>query len=152
MRRTSWMAVAIVALLICGMAPTEAGKKKKQKREEPRRVTVQHILVSFKGSNSQKKVTRSKKRADQLAYELMERAEKGEDFDALVKEYTDDSHPGIYVMRNRGFGSPPGGVNRDGMVAEFGDIAFELEVGAMGIARYSVGGSPYGFHVIKRLE
>ena len=153
MKRLALIAIAISAILACLGTPVEAGKKKgKKQKEEVRQVVVQHILISFKGSNSKKKVTRSKKQADQLAYELLERAQKGEDFDALVKEYTDDSHPGIYTMNNRDRGKPPGGVNRTDMVPEFGDVSFGLEVGELGIARFSMGGSPYGFHIIKRLE
>ena len=38
------------------------------------------------------------------------------------------------------------------MVAAFGDVAFELEVGEVGLAKYHAGNSPYGWHVILRLE
>lgn len=150
MKKYAPIAAGLIVTLVCLAAPATAGKK--NDTEEPKLVVVQHVLISFKGSNSKKKVTRTKKQAEQLAYELLDRAQKGDDFDALVKEFTDDQHPGIYAMSNRGLGSPAGGVSRDRMVPEFGDIAFGLEPGEVGIARYSPGGSPYGFHVIKRLE
>jgi hypothetical protein len=61
--------------------------------EEPERVTVQHILIAFKGSIPNENVTRTEDEAKILAKEIFKRAKKGEDFDALVKEYTDDQHP-----------------------------------------------------------
>jgi foldase protein PrsA len=89
-----------------------------------------------------------------LAEELFERAKSGEDFDALVKEYTDDSHPGIYKMSN--FGIPADEANgvyaRDRMVAAFGDVGFPLKVGEIGLASYDPQKSKYGWHIIKRLE
>jgi hypothetical protein len=70
--------------------------------KEPDRVTVQHILIAFKGSIPKEDVTRTRPEAELLAKEVFERAKKGEDFDALVKEYTDDEYPGIYKMSNIG--------------------------------------------------
>jgi hypothetical protein len=37
-------------------------------------------------------------------------------------------------------------------VARFGDVAFGLAVGEVGLAAYHAATSPYGWHVIKRLE
>jgi parvulin-like peptidyl-prolyl isomerase len=45
-----------------------------------------------------------------------------------------------------------GAATRSGMVRAFGDVAFGLAVGEVGMANYSAGGSPYGWHIIKRLE
>jgi hypothetical protein len=59
-------------------------------------IQVQHLLISFKGAGTD--ATRSKEAAEKEAAALWERAAKGEDFDALVKKYTDDAHPGIYGM------------------------------------------------------
>ena len=42
--------------------------------------------------------------------------------------------------------------SRDGMVPGFGDVAFSLEVGECGVAPHDPVASPYGWHVIKRLE
>jgi parvulin-like peptidyl-prolyl isomerase len=41
---------------------------------------------------------------------------------------------------------------RSQVVAKFGDLAFRLEVGEVGLASYHAALSPYGWHVIKRLE
>src|SRR5213594_650363 len=95
------------------------------KAPEPDRVVVQHILVSFGDKIPGKKIARTESEARALAGQLLERARKGGDFDALVKQYTDDQHPGIYTMFNRG--QRPSGRDeypRQGMVPCFGDLSF----------------------------
>lgn len=122
--------------------------------KEPDRVTVQHILIAFKGSIPTESVTRTQAEADSLAHEIFERAQKGEDFDALVKEYTDDQYPGIYKMSN--IDIPPDKdkkeYSRSRMVKAFGDVSFSLSVGEIGIAEFDPVASKYGWHIIKRLE
>jgi thymidine phosphorylase len=122
---------------------------------EPERVTVQHILIAFKGSlPNDTKVTRSREDAEKLALNVFERAKAGEDFAAMVKTYTNDSYPGIYKMTNKGV--TPERANqeysRTGMVKAFGDVGFSLEVGGVGLAVYDPATSKYGWHIIKRLE
>ena len=90
--------------------------------------------------------------AEKLAEDLLRRAKAGEDFDSLVREHTDDAHPGIYKMSNHGVPAPPGGFPRGGMVPAFGDVGFPLEVGGVGLAAYDPAKSRYGWHVIKRIE
>jgi len=122
--------------------------------KEPDRVTVQHILIAFKGSIPDEGVTRSKDEAKKLVKEIFERAKKGEDFDALVKEYTDDQHPGIYKMSNIGI-SPDASKQeypRAQMVRAFGDVSFKLGVNDIGLAEYDPEASKYGWHIIKRIE
>jgi parvulin-like peptidyl-prolyl isomerase len=122
---------------------------------EPERVTVQHILIAFKGSlPDDTKVTRSKEDAEKLAFQVFERAKAGEDFAAMVKMYTNDSYPGIYKMTNKGL-TPDRSkqeYSRTGMVKAFGDVGFSLEVGGVGLAVYDPATSKYGWHIIKRLE
>ena len=121
---------------------------------EPDRITVQHILISFKGSIPKPSVTRTQEEAESLAHEIFERAKKGEDFDALVKEYTDDQHPGIYKMANVDI--PPDQTreeySRTRMVKAFGDVSFSLPIGGIGLAVFDPETSKYGWHIIKRLE
>ena len=122
--------------------------------KEPDRVTVQHILIAFEGSIPDAKVTRSQDEAKKLAKEIFQRAKKGEDFDALVKEYTDDQHPGIYKMSNIGI-SPDVSkqeFSRSRMVRGFGDVSFKLKVNEIGLAEYDPEASKYGWHIIKRIE
>src|SRR5882672_7338362 len=120
---------------------------------EPSRVVVQHILVSFGDKIPGKKIARTESEARALAGQLLERARKGEDFDALVKQYTDDQHPGIYAMFNRGM-RPQGRDEypRQGMVPCFGDLSFSLAPGAIGMCELDATRSPYGWHIIKRLK
>ena len=42
--------------------------------------------------------------------------------------------------------------SRDEMVPAFGDVGFALAVGEIGLAAYDQTSSPFGWHVIKRLE
>jgi parvulin-like peptidyl-prolyl isomerase len=123
-------------------------------KKEPDHITVQHILISFEGSIPKETVTRTKEEAEKLANEIFERAKKGEDFDALVKEYTDDTYPGVYKMAN--FEVEPdvdqGEYERSKMVTEFGDVSFSLSVNEIGMAEYSPEKSKYGWHIIKRLN
>jgi hypothetical protein len=119
---------------------------------EPERIKLQHILISFAGKVPGKDITRSEAEARSLATQLLERARAGEDFDALVKQYTDDRHPGIYSLSNRGVSAAQGEFPRERMVPAFGDVGFTLQVGETGIAPYDPAKSPYGWHIIRRLE
>lgn len=123
-------------------------------RPEPERVTVQHILIAFRGSLPDPKVTRSREEAEKLALKIFERAKAGEDFDAMVKTYTNDSYPGIYSMSNRDVTPDPSKKEfpRTRMVKAFGDVSFGLEVGGVGLALYDPATSKYGWHIIKRLQ
>ncbi len=121
------------------------------------RVTVQHILIAFKGTipgPDGAKITRTKEEAEALAGKLFEQAKGGADFDALVKANTDDEYPGIYKMSN--FDLTPNKVekeySRGGMVRAFGDVSFGLPVGGVGLAVYDPAFSKYGWHIIKRIQ
>jgi parvulin-like peptidyl-prolyl isomerase len=119
---------------------------------EPDHIQVQHILIGFSGSVPGKNITRSLEEAKTLAYQILERAKKGENFDALVKEYTNDMPPGIYSMSNNGVAPNPGDFPRNRMVPAFGNTGFPLKVGEIGIADYDKTNSPYGYHIVKRLK
>jgi len=122
------------------------------KKGEPDQVIVQHILIGFKKSVRGKEIARSRKQARALAMSLMDRIEAGEDFDALVKEYTNDSYPGIMHLINEGAKMLPNTTPRKNVVMRFGDVSFRLEVGEVEMANYHAAMSPYGWHIIKRLE
>jgi foldase protein PrsA len=137
------VAMAAVLLPACASKPVAVG---------PDRVVVQHILVSFSGRVPGKIIHRKQAEAAALAAEVLGRARKGEDFDALVKEYTDDQYPGRYTLVNTGRSPAAGEYGRDQMVTGFGDTAFSLAVGAVGMCSFDNGRSPYGWHIIKRIE
>ncbi len=132
-------------------APAEAAKPA---AGGPEHVVVQHILIAFKGSIPDAKVTRTREEAEKLAGETLARAKAGEDFDALVKALTDDQYPGIYRMANAGV-TPDAAkeeYSRTRMVRGFGDVGFSLAIGEVGLAAYDPASSKYGWHIIKRLE
>lgn len=76
--------------------------------------------------------------AEERANDLLARAQSGEDFDALIAEYSTD--PGSES-------NPDGYIFTDGdMVTEFEDCVKSLQPGEFGICK-----SDYGYHVIQRL-
>ena len=79
------------------------------------------------------------KKGEDLANLILEKAKKGEDFDAMIEKYNTD--PGMAQ-------NPDGYVFTDGyMVAEFEDCVKDLKPGEFGIAK-----TDYGYHVIQRLS
>ena len=147
MKRT--LLTALIPLLILALNLPLPGLSKKG---EPDVVVVQHILIGFKKSVRGKEIDRTKKQARALAEELYQRALDGEDFDALVKEYTDDRYPGKMRLTNKGAPTRGDAYTRDQVVPGFGDTSFALEVDAIALVEYGYTASPFGWHVIKRLE
>jgi hypothetical protein len=162
------IAGTMFVLLGCGSgdkAKEQANEQVKEQAKEqpvdnaasdkaPDVITVQHVLIGFQGSVPGKPITRSRDEAKALAEELFQKAKAGEDFDAMVKQYTDDSHPGIYSMANNGIPADPaqGVYPRTGMIPAFGNVGFALQVGEIGMAAYDAQASPYGWHIIKRTK
>ena len=116
---------------------------------EPERIEIQHVLISFAGTGT--RARRSQADAAELTATTLARANAGEDFDALVRELTDDSPPGIYRLSNNGVSPASGEYPRGRMVAAFGNVGFGLGVGEIGVADFDPRTSPYGWHIIKRL-
>ena len=118
--------------------------------KEPDHIQVAHILISFAGCGTE--ATRTKADAEKLANDVLGRAKKGEDFNKLMKDFTDDPGGGVYGMANHRVSPKGEDFERRAMVPAFGDVGFKLEVGAVGMALYDSQKSPFGYHVIKRLE
>lgn len=118
----------------------------------PAHIVVQHILIGFVGSVPGKPITRTKDQAKKLAYEILDKARRGANFDTLVTEYTDDRPPGIYKMAATGISHAMGEYPRENMVPAFGDVGFAISPGNIDIADYDPVKSPYGWHIIKRLQ
>lgn len=139
------LALSVLLLPLLGLAVQD---------EEPERVEVQHILISFKGADDRVKASRSKEEAETLAKELLFRARQGADFDKMREEHSDDSGEGIYRMTNSGVqpDGSKGEMARHRMVKSFGDVSFGLAVGEIGMASYHPQRSKYGWHIIKRLK
>jgi len=123
-------------------------------------VKVQHVLIAFRDAVGfqgrevpEGAKTRDQEEAKRLAGNILQRAKGGEDFSALVRTYTDDSPPGIYRMANTGVpAGDPQIFQRDAMAKAFGDVSFGLAVGQIGMTSYDPNESPFGWHIIKRLE
>ena len=116
-------------------APAVAAKEE----AAPTRIAAQHLLVAYKGAASAPKgVTRTKEEARKRAEEASRRAKAGEDFSALVSEYSDDP-----TKADRG---NLGMFTRESKVKPFADAAFALKVDGISDAVET----KFGFHVIKR--
>lgn len=106
----------------------------------PDAVAAQHVLVAWKGAQgAPKSVTRSKADAKKIADDVAARAKNGEEFSALVAQYSDD--PGSKERQGS-----VGKFTREKMTKAFSDAAFALPVGGVSGAVES----PFGYHVIKR--
>ena len=145
--------LSIVAMVIVGCGSKNQTASKAE-REEADFIAVQHILIGFDGSVQGKTITRTREVAGTLAQELSERAKGGEDFDELVRQYTDDSYPGIYDLANKDADADPTRLiyARSAMVPAFGDVAFSLAVNEVGLARYDKSDCRFGWHIIMRLK
>ncbi|HZE96745.1 MAG TPA: peptidylprolyl isomerase [Planctomycetota bacterium] len=120
-------------------------------RTEPEHITVAHILISFAGTKTE--ATRSRAEAEKLASDILARAQKGEDFDRLMRTFSDDPGSGVYMMANRGIKKAhPDEFSRNDMVAAFGDVGFTLDVDAIDMSVYDAKKSPFGWHIIKRVK
>lgn len=126
----------------------------KKDEKDVAKITVSHVLISFK-ETPRSTATRSKEEAKALALELYDRAQKGEDFESLVQEYSDDLGKQPYTMVMRPAKKGPDEYNRrapDGMVPAFGDVGWRLEVGEIGMSDYDETDSPFGYHIILRTQ
>jgi|SRR3954468_8630764 parvulin-like peptidyl-prolyl isomerase len=159
------LAAALVLLSACGKkqeppppapgaAPVSSGPRpEKAANGQPAIITVQHVLISFEGSERSEQ-KRSRADAEKLAFEIINRAKNGEDFEKLMKEFSNDPGGGTYTLANDGVtaNQSAGEYERRGMVPAFGDVGFRISVGEVGLADYDPKSSPFGLHIIKRIK
>ncbi|MEE8585903.1 MAG: peptidylprolyl isomerase [Acidobacteriota bacterium] len=108
---------------------------------------VQHVLVGWSdlapnyGSGIDARAAgRSRQEADQLARLILKRARSGDDFRALMKEFSED--PGS-AQDGRLYSVNP----KAGLVQGFKDLGLRLEVGEAGVVE-----TQFGWHIIKRVQ
>jgi parvulin-like peptidyl-prolyl isomerase len=154
MKAGIFLTVALALLPSCGKegAPGEkTARPEKALNGQPAVITVKHILIAFQGAQ-RSQATRSKEEALRLAYDLLGRANRGEDFDTLMKAHSSDPGEGTYTMVNEGVVAGKDEADRSGMVGAFGDVGFRISVGEIGLAEHDEKSSPFGYHLIKRVK
>ena len=111
------------------------------------RAEVKHILIgwrdlaaNYQGKPDPRAAARSREDADTLATEILARARAGEDFDALMKQYSED---GGSAQTGKSYTVTPDA----GLVFEFKRLGMRLNVGEAGLVQ-----STYGWHIMKRIE
>lgn len=108
----------------------------------PRVITARHILVMHAESQrAPPGIERTRAQARARAEEALRRARAGEDFAALVREYSDEPGAG-----DRGGSLGP--FRHGMMVRAFEDAAFALQVDQIS----DVVETDFGYHVIQRTE
>jgi parvulin-like peptidyl-prolyl isomerase len=100
---------------------------------------VSHVLIAFQGADRSQAV-RTKEEARARADEALARIGKGEDFAAVAREMSDD--PSASAGGDIGLVAP------GQMVPAFEDAVFALKAGE----HSGVVETPYGFHVVRRVE
>ena len=106
-------------------------------------VKVRHVLIGFVGAKRGSESKRNFTEARSLAEDLLRRARGGEDFEAMMKKYDDPEERVVYTLRAG---------RSDEFVANFVAVAWRLQKGEFGVAPFHASKSPYGFHLIQRVE
>jgi parvulin-like peptidyl-prolyl isomerase len=108
--------------------------------QQPERIKLQQIVLSFRNASGGAITDAEKTEKKSIAQQLVDRARKGEDFAALVKQYSDD----------------PAGRERGGdYIFPIGKMVPEFESAVLSLKTNQVSdiiSTPYAFHIVKLLE
>ena len=119
-----------------------ADAKRAKKPSEPDRISVKHVLVKYAGAkNAPDGITRTREQACLRAEEALGKLKDGTSFAEVVATYSDESGA---ATREGSIGT----IERGDVAAPFADAAFELKMKEVS----EVVESPFGFHVILRVE
>lgn len=132
--------------IVKGMTVTDEQIKARYDKDEPKynteMRTVKHVLIMTQDQATGQPLPADKlKEKEKLANDILNKAKAGEDFDALVKQHSED--PGSKDKNGQySFG-------KNQMVKEFEDFAFNPSVkeGDIGMVK-----STYGYHIIKFIK
>jgi hypothetical protein len=107
-------------------------------------VEIKHILISWKDTGEEatrdpRANKRTKHDAEDQVRALLDQLKAGADFDALMKQFSED--PGS--ANGRAYEVSPGAT----LVIEFKQLGMRLRVGEVGVVQ-----SDYGFHIMKRVS
>lgn len=111
-------------------------------------IRVRHLLIGFAGSGAG--ATRTREEAESLAAELWQWCEDGATLEDLLSDDSLEVGSDTYTVRAPG-AVVSGAVSRDALVPGFGDVAWRLDVGQIGVCPHDPQSSPYGWHLIQRL-
>jgi len=126
----------------------------RQPRAVPNRVRVMQIHVPWKDSKGSHGATRTREEARTLAEDCYRRALAGEEFEQLADRFHDQDSgmpPSLTVVA-RGTKAEPGERTSRSLPTAFARLIFRLDVGEVGICQDHVEESPFGWHVVKRIE
>ena len=124
---------------------------------DAKQVVVQHCLIGL----GRDYPGRAPADAEKIVAQLLQDLAGGARFEDIVKNSSNDTFPGIYVMLSSGQRDQAKRIYlREDMAQAFGDAAWRLKVGEVGVTPYDppatvaqgTGTSPFGMHVIKRLR
>jgi hypothetical protein len=124
-----------------------------KRRVAPRRVKVKQVLVRWSGARGAHGSKLDRAEAGLLARALLERARRGADFDQLVANEA-DAGLAVEVLtvvadaNARGAGE----YSRADLAPALAELVFNLDIGEVGLCRFHERESPYGWHVVLRVE
>jgi NIMA-interacting peptidyl-prolyl cis-trans isomerase 1 len=119
-----------------------ADAKRARNPAEPDRISVKHVLVKYAGAkNAPDGITRTREQACLRAEEALGKLKDGTSFAEVVATYSDESGA---ATREGSIGT----IERGDVAPPFADAAFELKMKEVS----EVVESPFGFHVILRVE